>query len=140
MPAARIKTLECRPAHEGREIAEAPADLTRSGAEKNEIVGCFERGTGREGAFHLSRAPFILERSERKPQFLQCICYRGKRRLHPVEIGLRVERISRLDGIDIRRATLETRHPDVLERQLLIGEPQQIPFDLEADAAFHASL
>ena len=47
--------------HEGREITKAPADLTRRGAEKNEIVGRFKRGAGREGAFHLSRTPFILE-------------------------------------------------------------------------------
>src|SRR5262249_22568309 len=45
--------------------------------------------------------------------------------------------ISRLDGVNIGCSTLESRRPDVFERQLFVGEPQKIPFDLEADAAFH---
>ncbi len=139
MPAARVKAFERRPAHEGREIAEATADLARGGAEENEIVGRFERGSGCECAFHLSGAPFIFKRSKRKIQFLQRIRHRGKRHLHPVQIGFRMERISRLDRIDVRRAALEAGRPDVLKCQMLLGAPQQVPFDLEADAALHPS-
>src|SRR5262245_4787077 len=47
--------------------------------------------------------------------------------------------ISRLDWVDTGCPALEPRRPDVLERQVIIGEAQQIPFDLEADAAFHAT-
>ena len=71
MPAARIVALESRPAHEGREMAHAAADLPGRGAEQQQIVGGGERIAGREGAFDLARAPFVLDRAQRQVDLLR---------------------------------------------------------------------
>ncbi len=139
VPAARIETFKSRPAHEAREIAEAPADLTRRRPEKNDVVCCFQRRTRGEGAFYLSRPPFILERPERKVQFLQRTRHGRKRRLHPVQIGFRVKGISWFDRMNAGRTALEAGGADIRAGQKFVGDPQQIPFDLEADAALHSS-
>jgi hypothetical protein len=51
------------PAHEGREIAEAAANLPGRRAEQKHIVGGLQGGARRESAFDLSGSPLVFNRS-----------------------------------------------------------------------------
>ena len=113
MPAARVKAFKPRSTHKGGEVAEPPANLPRSGAEQNKVVGCFERAPRRKSALHLPRTPFVFERSERKVQFFQSIGHCGKRAMHQVQICFGMKRVARFNGVGVDSATLGARCSDV---------------------------
>jgi hypothetical protein len=140
MPAARVVALDCGAAHEARDIAHPAADLACRSPKQDQIVRRLERGPRRKRAFELPRPPLVLDRSQRQAKLLQGVGERGDRRLHEVHIGLGMEGIARLRRAGAQRAALDARAADMLAAEMLFGDAQQVPFDLEPDGAVHAAL
>ncbi len=140
MPAARIKPFQFRAAHEAREITHPAAQLPCRASKQHHVVGGLQRLGRRERAFDLTRAPLVFERPDRQVQLRERARQSGERTVHPVEVGLGMERVSRLGRMGAHRPSLDPGRADMLVRQMLLGQPKQIPFDFEPDDAAHRSL
>ncbi len=138
MPAARITALERGPAHEGGEVAHAPAHLSRRGAEQHRMIGSLQRRPRREGAFDLARSPLVLDRSQRQGDLPERLGERGEHRLHQIHVGFGVIGKARLRRRGLERPPAQARNAGVLVGQMIFRDPQQVPFDLQADDAPHA--
>src|SRR5579862_3621751 len=135
VPAAGVKSLQRRPAHEGREITEAAADLPCRGAEQEYIIGRLERGARRKCALDLSRAPFILDRAQPEPELLESIAERVEHGLHQIHVGFGVIVVAGLYRPSADRVPACPGHADIVVAQMVFGDAEQIPLDLRADDA-----
>src|SRR5215470_13774988 len=138
MPATRVAALETRAAHEGREVAHAPADLAGGGAEQEEIVGGGERIAGRERALDLAGAPLVLDRAQRQREPFERVGERAQHRLHQVHVGFGVVRKAGLGRTGADRAAAYAGCADMLVAELILRDAEEIPLDLEPDHIAHA--
>ena len=140
VPAARVVALERRTRHERGEAAQAPADLTRRRAKKQQVIRRAQRALGREGALHLAGPPFVLERAQRQPERGVGARELAEHRLHEVHVGFRVVRVARLDRRGADRAATDPWRSNVLVGQTIFGDAREIPLDLESDHQLHLLL
>ena len=140
VPAARIIALERRPRHEGREVAETAANLSRRGAKQQHIVGRIQCGARCESALDLPRAPFVFDRAQAQPKRLEGVAERVERRLHQIHVGFGVVVITGLGRPGPDRTAAGAGRADVLLAQMIVGDAQQIPLDLRADDARAAAI
>ncbi len=114
--------------------------MSRGGAEKEHIVGRFQRGARREGAFHLSRPPLVFDRAQIKAQRREAVTQCVEDRLHQVHVGLGVVVITGLNRPGLYRPAADTGGADIVFAQVIVGgDAQQIPLDLRTHDAEEAA-
>ena len=109
--------------------------MARRGAEQQNVVGGFQCGARRKGAFDLSRAPLVFYGTQAEPQRLERIAERLEHRLHQIHVGFGMVVIAGLYRPGFDRTAARAGHADIVFAQVIVGDTQQIPFDFGADDA-----
>ena len=140
MPAAGVEAFERRTAHERGEKAHPAAELAGRRAEQQRMIGRFERRPRGERALDLPRTEFVLDRSQRQTDLLEARRQRGEHRLHQIHVGFGVIGKSGFHRPGPDRAPAHAGQAGMLRGQMIIRDPQQIPFDFETNERAHALL
>ena len=125
-------------------MAHAPADLARRRPEQDQVVAGAQRILCGEGAFHLARAPFVLDRAQRQAERFVSLRERAEDRLHQVHVGFGMIGIAGFRGRRANRPAAQAGNPDMLVAQRFLRDLGQVPLYLQPDAqlvalAFHLS-
>ena len=103
VPAAGEDVLQLRPAHEGRVIAVAGADLLGGAPEQHHRIRRLERGVGLEGRLDLARAELDLERAQLQAERRDLAAQHRKDRVELVEPDLGEILVAVAEQPDFRR-------------------------------------
>jgi hypothetical protein len=90
------------------------ADLPGRGAKQQRIIGCFQRRPRSEGALHLTRSEFVLDRPQRQSDLIETRRKRGEHRLHQIHVGFGVVGKAGLHRPGADRATARPRQASLL--------------------------
>ena len=137
MPAGREHVRQFRPAHEGRVIAVAAADLLHGAAKQHHGVGGHEAHRRLEGEFALARAELDLDRTQRQAE---------RQDVAPDDLEHRLHLVVALLGqilIAVRQQADRGRLAGlagILRRHLGVFELEDVEFDLEAGDEIVAAL
>ena len=140
VPAAGIAALERRQAHEGREMTHATADLAGRRAEQHDVIGGLQRRPRRKRALDLARPPLVLDGSQRQSESFKMLSQCGEHRLHQIHVRLGMIGEAGLGRCGFQRSPGQAGGPDALVAELIFGDAQEIPLDLQPDHGADALL